>query len=185
MKFLHYALGALLLFLVFAFASLALFGAVTGGARWTTWLDLLAAHRIEVVIGCVGILFLTILYVMSGLNFPERVRYLAYDLEGGGTVSISLKAMQDFLARLRDEFAQIVALKPELKASNGAVDIQMDVSVRAGSQIPELCRMLQDRARECIKQNVGIADIREVRVRVQEIIPPPAPPPASPETKAV
>jgi uncharacterized alkaline shock family protein YloU len=61
-------------------------------------------------------------------------------------------------------------LEPDLKPVNGGVDVQLDVKVKAGAQIPELCRMLQDRTRECIKQNVGLSEVREVRVRVQEIV---------------
>lgn len=186
MKVLHAILGALLAVAVFAGALFVLSRVLMGDAAWGGMLDQWRGYKLVTIGICLGAVFLSALYALSGIRVKEKVKYLAYDLEGGGSVSISLHAMQEFLARLSDEFAQIVSLKPEVRAANGGVDIQMDVTVKAGSQIPELCRMLQDRARECIKQNVGVAEIRDIRVRVQQIVPSPEPAePPQPEARAV
>lgn len=170
MRALHRMTGFLLFLLIIVGTLAALAEVLRGDSAWAIWLENFRGHRIEALIGCLTALFLTVLYALSGINFKERVKYFAYDMEGGGSVSISLTAMQDFISRLANEFSQVVSLQPELKAVNGSVDVQLDVKVKAGAQIPELCRMLQDRTRECIKQNVGISDIRDIRVRVQEIV---------------
>jgi uncharacterized alkaline shock family protein YloU len=129
----------------------------------------MAGQRLWLIFGPIAALFLALIYALSGFRSPERVQYLAYDIEGGA-VSISLRAIEDLIARLADEFAAVVSLHPRIRAVNGAVDVQLDVKVKAGAKIPELCKMLQDRTKDSISANVGISDVKEVRVRVQEIV---------------
>lgn len=168
MKILHLLLG-LLLFLVLLAAGLAVLSmAFQGEEAWKTMLDLVRERRVESLLAALALVFGVLFYALTALRLPDPSQYLAYDIEGG-TVSISLKAVENFVARLSGEFAAIEALEPSLRARNGALDVQLDVRVKAGAQIPELCKMLQERTRATIREQVGISDVREVRVRVQEI----------------
>jgi len=169
MKTLH-ALAGAVLFAAIVIASLfTLQVAFQDPSQWPPCLASLAGQRAWLIFGPIAALFLALIYALSGFRSPERVQYLAYDIEGGA-VSISLKAIENLVARLGDEFAAVVSLHPKIRANNGAVDVQLDVKVKAGAKIPELCKMLQDRTRESISANVGISDVKEVRVRVQEIV---------------
>ena len=170
MKAIHVITALILTLIVLSAGLFVIATAWKGAATWEQTLDFLKSMRIQASLVMLGVLLLLAVYAISAIKMPERVQYLAYDLEGGGAVSISLKAVQDFLSKIADEFAAVVSLHPTLKAVNGAVDVQLDVKVKSGAQIPELCRMLQDRVRESIKQHVGISDVKEVRVRVQEIV---------------
>jgi len=168
MKALHYLLGTLL-FLAAMAAGLGLLAmAFQGEDTWRQLLVELEGRRVEAILISVGLVLAVLLFALTALRLPDKSQYLAYDIEGG-TVSISLKAVENFLARLADEFAALESLEPELRARNGALEVQMDVKIKAGAQIPELCRMLQERARATIREKVGISDVRDVRVRVQEI----------------
>ena len=169
MKIFHYLLG-LILFLALMAAGLGLLStAFQGDEVWQRLVQDLSARRVEAILVGVALVFLVLLYTLTALRLPEASQYLAYDIEGGN-VSVSLKAVQDFLARLSGEFAAVQALEPAVKARPGAVDVQLDVKVKAGAQIPELCRMLQERARVILREKVGISEVGEVRVRVQEIV---------------
>lgn len=170
MKTIHIITGLLLFLVIFGFSLFLISIALQGDPLWSHYLELVRSRKLEAVFIGMGLLFTLVIYGLSAFKPAEKIQYLAYDIEGGGSVSISLLAVQDFVAKLADEFAAVVSLNPALKAVNGGLDVQLDVKVKAGSQIPELCRMLQDRTRECIKEKVGISDIREVRVRVQEIV---------------
>lgn len=168
MKTLHLLLG-FLLFLVLMAAGLGVLSmAFQGDEAWKQLLMELDGRRIEAILVSISLVFLVLLFALTALRLPDQSQYLAYDIEGG-TVSISLKAVENFLARLADEFAALDALEPTIRARKGTLDVQLDVKVKAGSQIPELCRMLQERARSTIREKVGISEVREVRVRVQEI----------------
>ncbi len=169
MKILHYLIGAVLFLALLAGAGLVLALAFQGGEAWTSTLDEAKRYAMEASFGALLLAILVILFFLTGFRLPEKSQYLAYDIEGS-SVSISLKAVQEFLARLAGEFAAVEELKPALRTHNGTVDVQLDVKVRAGAQIPELCRMLQERARATLRDKVGLSDVREVSVRVQEIV---------------
>jgi hypothetical protein len=178
MKVLHLIAGIVLLLAILAGSLFILSTAFKDTATWPAWMASLAQVRLVLILVAVSMLFLGVIYVLTGFEAPERVQYLAYDIEGGA-VSISLRAIQDLIARLGDEFAAVVSLQPVIRAVNGAVDVQLDVKVKAGAKIPELCKMLQERTRESILQNVGVSDVKEIRVRIQEIVMESAPAPAS------
>lgn len=174
MKAFHFLLGVILFVLLLGAGLFALSTAFQGVDAWALLLDELKTRQVEAIFVSVGLLLLVLLYALTAFRLPERQQYLAYDIEGGGSVSISLKAVQDFLSRLSGEFAAVHQLDPALRIRNGAVEVQMDVKVKSGAQIPELCRMLQERVRSTLREKVGISDVRDVRVRVQEIVGGPA-----------
>jgi uncharacterized alkaline shock family protein YloU len=168
MKIFHVLLGVLL-FLVLLAAGLGVLSmAFQGEEAWQQLVRELDGRRVEAILIGIGLVFAVLLYALTALRLPDKAQYLAYDIEGG-TVSISLKAVENFVSQLANEFAAVDSLEPTLRARNGTLDVQLDVKVKAGAQIPELCRMLQERARSTIREKVGISEVREVRVRVQEI----------------
>ena len=88
----------------------------------------------------------------------------------------------DFLGRVGDEFAAILSLEPIIRAAGGSVEVDLNLRVKAGTQIPELSRMLQDRIRETIKDNLGLTEVRAIRISVREIVT--SAPAKKPEKKA-
>lgn len=169
MKALHYLIGAVLLLALLAGALYLLSVAFAGASAWSAFLEEAKGYSLQAAIGALLLALLLILFALTSFRLPDKSQYIAYDIEGSA-VSISLRAVQDFVARLAGEFAAVESLHPTLRAKNGTVDVQLDVKVRAGAQIPELCRMLQERARATLRDKVGLSDVREVRVRVQEIV---------------
>ena len=173
MKIIRTLAGFILFAALIAGSLFALYHLFQPGETWNQLLELAKTKKLEAIIGALAVIFLSLVFILTGIRLPQKEQYLAYDIDGG-SVSISLKAIEDFLAKLVDEFAAIISLQPTIKPVGGAISVQLDVRVKSGAHIPELCRMLQDRARESIKQNVGFSDIRDIRVRVQEIVMTPA-----------
>jgi hypothetical protein len=169
LKTLHYLIGAVLFLALLAGAVFVLSLAFQGAEAWTAALDEAKHYAMEAAFGALLLALLTVLFFLTSFRLPAKSQYIAYDIEGS-SVSVNLKAVQEFLARLAGEFAAVEELTPALRAHHGAVDVQLDVKVRAGAQIPELCRMLQERARATLREKVGLSDVREVSVRVQEIV---------------
>lgn len=168
MKAIHLIVGFLLFAALIAGGLFLLATAFQGDEPWTLLVDSLQERRIEAILITIVALFGVLLYALTSFRLPEKDQYLAYDVEGG-TVSISLAAVQNFVARIADEFASVGKLEPTLKAKNGAIDVTLDVVIKSGSQIPELCKMLQDRTRQIIREKVGVSEVSDVRVRVKEI----------------
>ena len=118
------------------------------------------------------VLLLIALYILTGIRRRKSEQSITFETEGG-SVSISMKAIRDFLARVGDEFAAVLSLDPAIRVVSGSVEVDLNLRVKAGTQIPELCKMLQDRIRESIKDNLGLTDVRAVRINVREIVAPP------------
>lgn len=127
-------------------------------------------------IGLALILFVLVHLGTFGLNRSRKTRYLSFESEGG-SVSIGINAVRDFIRKLGDEFDAVVAMEPKIRTVKDTISIDLDVKIQAGSLIPELSKTLQNRVRESIRDGLGIAEVREIKVNVQEIVG--APPPAS------
>lgn len=169
MKWVHRLIGLLIVAVALGISFVVLYPAFQGGAAWNDFIAGLADRRAHVIVVCIGIVLAVTVYVLTGFTGTPRASYLAYETEHGN-ISISLKALQEFLAHLKPEFPQLVALHPRVRVSDESLDITLEVRVRAGAPIPELCRMLQERARSLVQDKIGVAAIREVEIKVEEIV---------------
>jgi len=116
-----------------------------------------------------ALIVLVIVYVLSAIPARRHERYISYDT-ATGKVSVSVKAINDLLARLADEFAGIVSLNANMRPSDKSV--RLDMSVKSGTKIQELSEAIQQRVRESIEDSLGISGISSVKVVVQEIVLP-------------
>lgn len=187
MKWAHRLLGILLTALFAGTLLRVLLPAFQGGETWSVFLGDVAADRGNVILLCLALLLGLVIYVLTGLATHPRACYLSYENEQGN-ISISLKALQDFLGHIKGEFPALLYLHPRVRAVDEALDVVLEVRIKAGAPIPEISRMLQERARQLIQEKAGISDIREIEIKVEEIvrekepkaqsITPVAPPPA-------
>ena len=174
-KFLHILSG---LDIWFLFAAL-------GGA-------LIYANGLRVQEGVLGMFYLHerwyeamgaggIMVLLSLLNLvtfgPRRpkMRYISFD-SGNGTVSISVNAVRDYIRKLSGEFSTVVNIDPKIRAVKDSISIDLNVNLVAGARIPELSQALQARVRESLRDGLGIDEVQEIKVRVQEITGAPAQP---------
>ena len=168
MKAIHFLLG-LVLFAAIAAGGLALIVSpqypdfiqivVAWGASLPNWLK---------VAGGVGVLVYLFAYLLTGVARRRRGAYITFENENG-TVSVSTAAVQDYLNVLKSEFAAVAWLKSHLRAVRGALEVGLVVGVRDGTQIPELCKLMQARVRELLEEHLGTCDLAGVSVEVNEI----------------
>lgn len=93
-----------------------------------------------------------------------------------GSVGISTKAIQDFIERVGKEFAAVKSIDSTLIQDKKALDISLSVKVISGNKIPELSQVLQQRIRESVRESLGLEEIRNITIKVQEIIGEPSKP---------
>ncbi|MBU0677395.1 MAG: alkaline shock response membrane anchor protein AmaP [Verrucomicrobia bacterium] len=175
-KLLNTLFGLVLFGSIGAAGGYVIYSIVWEKARYAAALDYLAGNQLCVLETAIGYIILTLLFLMTAITRkPKREDTLTFKGEGG-TVSINVKAVSDFIAKLGDEFAAVLGLKPDIRPrSGGGMDVDIDVKVRAGTQIPELCRLLQERVRESVHESLGISNVRSVRVNVRDIVGIPEP----------
>jgi uncharacterized alkaline shock family protein YloU len=128
-----------------------------------------------------GLVMILIWLSYLGSFGPARPksRYISFDSEEGG-VSISINAVRDFIRKLGDEFGAVISLDPKICTDRDLLRVDLDVRIQTGTRIPELSLLLQNRVRESIREGLGIVEVSEIKVRVQEIVG--APPPTHTES---
>jgi len=120
--------------------------------------------------GAGGIMvLLALLYLVTFGPRRPKMRYISFD-SGDGSVSISVNAVRDYIRKLSGEFSAVVSIDPKIRAEKDSISIDLDVKLVAGARIPELSQALQSRVRESLRDGLGIDEVHEVKVRVQEIV---------------
>jgi len=168
MKFLRFIVG-FVLFVVLAASAVYLANAALTRESWEHAIGVVGSSRLRALECASVFLLLIVLYVLTGIRRCKGEQFITFETEGG-SVSISMKAIRDFLARVGDEFAAVLSLEPAIRAVGGSVEVDLNLRVKAGTQIPELSKMLQERIRESIKDNLGFTDVRTIRISVREIV---------------
>lgn len=168
MKAIHYLLG-LVLYLAIAAAGLAIIvspeypdfiqTAVAWGAGLPDWAKVGAGT---------GVVLYLFAFLLTGLAWRRRRSFITFENESG-TVSVSTEAVQDYLDALKGEFAAVVGLKSRVRVARGALEVGLVLGVRDGTQIPELCKLMQARVRDLLEEHLGTCDLGGVAVEVNEI----------------
>jgi uncharacterized alkaline shock family protein YloU len=169
-KALHIFIGLVLLAILVAQGA-ALIHMAYQPEYWRDCVETMRQHRGWGMLVGVGLLGLVAMYLLTSFyrRTPEKDQYLAFH-SSGATVSILLRAVSEFITKIGDEFAAILSMKTEVLPRGRSIDINLDLKVRAGTQIPELCQLLQERVRESVKINLGLSDIKNIRVQVKDIV---------------
>lgn len=168
MKWFHRILGVLLGVLLVAVLFRVLLPAFQGGDDWRAFLEAIGLARLETITLCLGLVIGLFLYMLTGLPSNPRGRYLTYET-ANGNISVSIKALQEFIAHIKGDFSSVLNLSPKVTAYDENLSVVLEVKVRAGTQIPEIGRLLQDRTRKLIQEKIGISDVRDIEVKIVEI----------------
>ena len=168
MKAIHFLLGLIL------YLAIAAFGlALIVSTRYPEFIQIAqgAAHALpgwaRVVAGVLVVLY-PFAYLLTGLAGRRHKTFITFENDSG-TVSVSAEAVQEYLNSLKGEFAAVIALKSHLRVVRGALDVGLVLGVRDGTQIPELCKLMQARVRELLEEHLGTCDLAGVSVEVAEI----------------
>jgi len=156
----------LLVLIVLLAAGIGILAVALSPQRWN---DVQAMGReVWVSVGG-GLVLVGVIFALSEYRTRRRERFLAFDNDGG-TVSISTEAMADYITKLIAEFPSVVRMRPHVRPRRGGVDLLVDVRVKAGSQVHEVCELLQQRVRERVVEGLGISEVRRVEVNVRDIV---------------
>ncbi len=122
----------------------------------------------HVLLGC-GILVWLALYFVTGLP-RRRPQFIRFENETG-SINVSTDAVRKYIDGIRSDFAAVSWMKSALRVRRGALEVGIVVGVKSGTQIPELCRMIQKRVGEVLAEHLGTCDLAGIGVEVNEIRP--------------
>ncbi len=167
MKVLHRIVFLFVLALLAA-AGIGLIGLAVSARNWEMLGVLLSGSRLTGA--CVGVFLfgLSSLLCLTGLEPRRRDKFLSFSNEQGA-VNISTDAIAEYIGKLAPEFPSIVKLEPVVVPHRRRIDIVVNVRIKAGPQLHEICEVLQRRVRESMARGLGISDVRRVIVSVKQI----------------
>ena len=157
-----------LVFMVVLGQGLMLLNAGLSTDRWHVFAVLIKQGRLSGLCAGLALTCLAVLLALTSLSRRKRPKFLSLDTENG-TVSISADAIAEYIAKLAEEFPSVVRMRPMVIPARNAVDIRVQVDMKAGPQIHEACELLQRRVRESMTDGLGISQIRNIEVSVKEI----------------
>ncbi len=137
-------------------------------ADWQTACVVLAGSRVGCLVAGLLLVALGVLLIFTEAPRRRRDRFLSFQNEGGA-VNISTEAISEYIGKLVSAFPSIIRMTPVVEPCRRKVDIVIDVRIKAGPQLHEICEVLQKRVRESMESGLGIHDVRHVVVRVKEI----------------
>ena len=167
MTLLH-RISSLVLLIIVGFVGVFLIGISLDAADWSAVGAVVEPQRIAAAGTGAPLLCLGIIFALSGLVTRRAERFLAFSNDGG-SVNISTAAITDYLGKVGREFPSIIAMTPQVLPRHRSLDIVVDVRIKSGPQLHEICEVLQTRIRESMATGLGISELRKVVVRVREI----------------
>jgi len=168
MKLLHRVLN-LFIFMLLLALGVSLLGAALSPKWWNVVVGVVEqAGRFRVGILAVGFICLAVLFALAGIKRKRKERILSFR-NAEGRISINTQAIADYICKLSSEFPTIIAMKPRVEPRRKMIDIVVDLRVKAGPQLHEICEVLQRRVRETMANGLGISEVRRVEVNVREI----------------
>lgn len=171
MKMIH-VLSAMLIHLLFLAGGAGVIAAVYLNDYWARAIQFVQANQQAAAAAGALAVLLELLYLLSFFRKKKQPESISFR-SGKGRVTVSIQAVRDYIEKVENEFAAVLALKPALTVHHGKIDVLIDLRVSAGTQIPELCDLLQQRIRETVKENLGLQNVRHVQLNVREIVPAP------------
>ncbi len=114
----------------------------------------------------VGIFF-TFVYIRSRMARQEPS--IAFD-NPDGEVSISIRAIEDFVGRIGRDFAEVKTLEPFIVAKREGVQILLKVELWSGPNIPKLTERMQNVVKSQVQNILGIENVQSVTLSVSKII---------------
>ena len=167
MKPLHRTVGIVLFILALVAATFFVTAAISSNL-WKNTFQALEDNKLPALAAGLLLFLLVLLYSYTGSYRADYERYITFEGEGG-SVRVSRRAVRDFLSGIAAEFSTIEKLESELTMRRENIDVELHVAVRPGCHIPELSRMLQERVRTTMRVSLGITQVGNVDVLVQEI----------------
>ena len=136
---------------------------------WREMLIAFAGWRPPAIWAGLGCVVTGLLFALTGLKRRRKEKYLSFENEGG-KVSVSTEAIADYVSKLVDEFPSVLRMRPTVVPRKNVIDIVVDLKIKAGPQIHEVCELVQKRVRESMTGGLGITEVRRVEVSVSKIV---------------
>ncbi|MBN1675406.1 MAG: hypothetical protein JXR37_30475 [Kiritimatiellae bacterium] len=171
MRFLHALFGVVLFGVLLMTAVIVMYEAILGTHDLSQQvLGALGASTLWGFLAGLGLFLLVFFYLLTGVRRRRGDPYVAFKNENG-TISVRVQAIHTVILELKEEFPDILNLRPAVVQGNGFIDVSITLRIRGGEHVTETCKLLKQRVRESLMDNLGIAEVRHVDVDIRDLVP--------------
>lgn len=87
-----------------------------------------------------------------------------------GAVTITVKAIEEFVKRVSLEFSQVLEMKPSVLATREGLKIRAKLVLIAGSHVPRLVEGIQHTIKSRMQNILGIENITGVEIHISKLV---------------
>lgn len=118
--------------------------------------------------GCVFVI-LGLLFLSIHLNVEKAGRTISFD-NPEGEVSISVKAIEDFVKRVGQEFSQVIEMVPTIIPVRDGIKVKARIVLVAGANVPRLTESIQHTIKSRMQNILGIENVVGVQINVSKLV---------------
>lgn len=116
-----------------------------------------------------------VLVLLGFLFFVMRVkadlsqRSISFD-NPEGEVTITIRAIEDFVKRVGQEFSQVEEMSPTIISTREGIKVRAKTVLVAGSHVPRLAEGIQHTIKSRMQNILGIENVTTVEVHVSKLV---------------
>lgn len=151
---------------------LILIVAVSGQFGLRENIEIIVSEQINSPTGLLtgGVLIvLGLLFMNMRIRAERKEKNISFD-NPEGQVSISIKAIEDFIERVGEEFSQIVEIKPAISKTREGIRVKAKTILVAGSNVPRIAESIQHTIKNRMQNILGIENVAKIEVSVSKIV---------------
>ena len=172
LRWIYQILAALCAVCVALLSSSIAFGLPFKRADLVLAMDQWAANpltKLLIGLGAVAILAIFFAYIYFKSKIARAEPSIAFD-NPDGEVSISIRAIEDFVGRVGKDFAEVKSLEPSVIARREGVQISLRVELWSGPNIPKLTERIQNVIKSQVQNIIGIENVQSITLNVSKIL---------------
>jgi len=140
--------------------------------RWTELLGVVyGTLGYQIALGSVGGLFVVI-GVSAPFRFAKKIRrnrVIAFQ-NPDGEVTVSLSAIEDYVRKVAKDIPGIDDIRSSVIINRKGINIISDVSISAGSNIPEVTENIQMMVKNKVQGMLGVEEKINIKMNIKKIM---------------
>lgn len=116
-----------------------------------------------------ALIMLGLLFLSMRLKAETGGRTISFD-NPEGEVTIAIKAIEDFVKRVGQEFSQVIEMTPAILAARDGIKVKAKTVLIAGTNVPRLSESIQHTIKSRLQNILGIENVVGIEINVSKLI---------------
>jgi len=110
-----------------------------------------------------------LLFACVRIRNKRKQKSISFD-NPEGLVTLSLKAVEDFVKKVGHEYTQVLDMVPTVHSTREGIKVKVRVNLSAGANVPRLTESIQHTIKNRMQNILGIENVNLVEVHVTKLV---------------